>query len=453
MATNGGDQQRGHIVTYGVPGLIGWETGSGGWGPTNNYDIYCWKLDFAGYWSTVNAYPNSFCTLAHPQTGDYSDLAGAAPYSASADTAIAGIAIRSGSATSTTSNYGDPAPTLYESVYLTALAKGYHLGPTADQDNHYTTFGRNNRIRTVVLATQLKRDSILAAYRAMRFYASDDWNTEVTFTVNGHYMGSDFSTNSNSSVFVSVNDPDAPGDPNDNISKIELFYGTPGSNINATPAHSNTNSTTLSFNHPTIATNNYYYFAKITQVDGDMMWTAPIWVYRSTVPLPLDLTRFSAVADQGQVRLNWTTAQEINLDRFEIERSTDGSFFQQIGFVPSRHHSTSLPTDYDFYDAAPNHSINFYRLKQIGQDGNYRYSDVVAVRFSKPLISIVSINPNPVINWLNIKCVALESIQVTAGYLTVQGDRYINSTRRYRRAQIISQGIYPYFRQELISWN
>ena len=411
----------GHVVTYGVPGLIGWESGSGGWGSTNNYNIYCAKSDYTNFWPIVNSYPTAFCTLAHPQTGDFSDLAGAPAYSASADNAVTGVAVRSGSAFSTTTNYSDPAPTLYESVYLKLLAKGYHLGPTADQDNHYTTFGRTNHIRTVVLATALKKDSIMAAYKAMRFYASDDWNAKVTFTVNGNYMGSNITTITNSAVFVSVSDPDAPADPNDNISKIEIYSGEPGSGINATVLTSNTGSTTLNYTHNTIITKSYYYFAKITQVDGDIIWTSPVWVFRSTVPLPLTLINFDGKLSGKQVKLHWTTAQELNNDRFEIERSLDGINYQTVGSVPSKFHNSSMNIDYEFTDPLPINGTDFYRLKEVNMDGSFTYSIVIAIEFDNPLITIVGVNPNPVISQLNISCFANEATAVTCNFYNSEG--------------------------------
>lgn len=411
----------GHIVTYGVPKMIGWETGSGGWGSSSNYDTFCAKLSYANYWPIVNLYPNAFCTLAHPQSTDFSDLTGAAVYSASADSAIAGCAIRSGSATSTTTDYSDPAPTQYETYFMKALAKGYHLGPTADQDNHYTTFGRNNMIRTVVLARSLNRDSIIAAYKAMRFFASDDWNTQVTFTVNGNYMGSDFSTTANSAVYVSVTDPDLPGDPNDNVSKIEIYYGNPGSGINATILTSISNSNTLSYTHPTVATNTYYYYAKITQQDGDIMWTAPVWVYRSAIALPLDITRFEGQAIHKQVQLSWTTAQEFNNDYFEIERSADGMNYTPIGRVASLFHTSSTPTGYQFTDSLPFNGINFYRLKEVNISGSFAYSDVVPVKVNKPLLDFVNINPNPVSNTLTISCFANAATQASWSFYNSDG--------------------------------
>jgi hypothetical protein len=409
----------GHVVTYGVPGLIGWETGSGAWGSSNNYDIYCAKSDYTSLWPIVNSYSasNAFCTLAHPQPGDYSDLAGALPYSTVADNAIVGVAIRSGSAFSTTTDYSDPAPTLYEWYYLAALAKGYHVGPTADQDNHNTTFGRTSKIRTVVLAQALKRDSIIAAYRAMRFYASDDWNAQVTFTVNGNYMGSDISTNSNSSIFVSVSDPDV----GDNVDSIIVYSGSPGSGINATMLASSKGSSTLTYTHSTVQTNQYYYFAKIKQTDGDIIWTAPVWVYRNAVALPVTISKFEGHRVNKEVDLNWTTAQEINNDHFEIEHSLDGINYRSIGRVNSKLRNTSLPTDYTFSDLNPANGMNFYRLKQVNADSKFSYSDVVAIKFDNPVVDALTINPNPVGKTIHIVCDAIEATAATCNIYNSEG--------------------------------
>lgn len=414
----------GHVITYGVPSLVGWETGSGAWGSSSNYDIYCAKSDYASFWPIVNSYSTGFCTLAHPQSDDYSNLIGSGTsYSSVADNAIAGVAIRSGSAFSTTTNYTDPAPTLYEYYYLAALAKGYHLGPTADQDNHYTTFGRTSKIRTVVLARELNRDSIMAACKAMRFYASDDWNAQVTFTVNGNYMGSNFTTNNNSSIYVSVTDPDA----GDNVDSIIVYSGAPGSGINATMIASAKNSSVLNFTDVTFASTQYYYFIKIKQVDGDIIWTSPIWVYRNNVVLPINFTRFEGRRNNKQIDLNWTTSQENNNDHFEVERSADGINYRFIGSVNSKFHTTPLPTDYVFSDLQPLNGINFYRLKQVDADGKFYYSNIVAVKFDNPAVNIISVQPNPVLDQLQMICNAVENTVANVNIYNADG-RLVNTT-------------------------
>ena len=401
--------QGGHVVVYGVPLLIGWETGSGGWGSTSNYNILCAKGDFASFWPIVKSYPTAFCTLAHAQTNDYGNLLDGAAYDANTDSVITGIAIRSGNANSTTNSYTDPAATLYDTKFLKALAAGYHLGPTNDHDNHYTTFGRTNKGRTVVLATSLDRDSIMAAYKAIRFYASDDWNAQVSFTINGIVMGRDFTTGLNSSISVIVNDLDGATDP---VNKIEVFYGNPGSGINATLLTSNTGSNTLSYPHLTTINTSYYYFAKITQADGDIIWTSPIWVNRIAVVVPLELTKFTGIQQNELIRLNWLTENEINSDRFEIEHSVDGNNFEKIGTVASKYNNSTYAGSYDFNDLSPVKGMNFYRLKQFDKNGTFKYSNIVPVLFNYSIVKQVRINPNPVTSNLNIRLTVSENANI-----------------------------------------
>lgn len=411
----------GHVLAYGVPALVGWESGSGAWGTTNNYDIFCAKSDYTNFWSIINSYPTAFCTLAHPQSGDYGDLLGTASYSSAADNAIAGTAIRSGGAFSTTTDYSDVAATLYESKYFAGLAKGYHLGPAIDHDNHYTTFGRTCHGRTVVLANSLKRDSIMKAYRAMRFYASDDWNAEVNFTVNGNYMGSNFTTPSNSSIAVSINDISNNTGGADPINKIEVYYGVPGSGTAATILTSNTGTNTLNFTHTTASTNQFYYFVKITQTDGDIIWTSPIWILRNSVILPVELTRFSGKQNQHQIDVYWTTAQEINANNFEVERSFDGVNFDKIGTIQSRLHNSSTPTDYSFTDLNAKNGLNFYRLKQVDMNGNFTFSSIIAIDLNKPFITNIRVNPNPVITKAVIFFSAEKETAITLKIYTSEG--------------------------------
>jgi trimeric autotransporter adhesin len=404
----------GHVVTYGVPDLIGWETLTSP--PGNNYNRFCAKSDYTSFWPIVNAYAKGFCTLAHPSSGDYGDLTGAAPYSSTADAAIAGTAMRSGNAFSVTTNYSDPAPTLYEGVYMAALAKGYHLGPVMDHDNHYTTFGRTNQIRTVVLATVLHRDSILSAYKAGRFYASDDWNAKVTFTVNGNYMGSDITTGANASIYVSVADDDA----GDNVSSVQLYYGVPGSGSNATVLTSSTTAT-LNYIHTTTLGSKYYYYAKITQADGNIIWTSPVWVFRNAVTLPVELVSFTGRYANAACLLNWSTASETGNSHFVVERSADGRSFTAIGAVPSHYTGGNTLTAYTFTDGHPVNGHNFYRLQQVDKDGNYSYSAIVLVDATAAFVQGLKVNPNPVTSNLVAQFTAAGNELLTVKVYTAEG--------------------------------
>ncbi len=93
-------------------------------------------------------------------------------------------------------------------------------------------------------------------------------------------------------------------------------------------------------------------------------------------PLPVELVSFAALTSDEGVKLQWSTASEINNFGFDIEKSSDGNSFTKIGFVPGNGNSNS-PKNYEFTDRNANGFLR-YRLKQIDNDGAFTYSDVVS---------------------------------------------------------------------------
>lgn len=383
----------GHVVTYGVPNLIGWDTVAG----NPNYDIYCAKGDYVSYWNIVNSFPNAFCTLAHPETGDFNNLLLSPTFNPTADSVLIGTAIRSGSAFSTTDDYSDPPATSYELQYRRALAKGYHIGPAIDHDNHYTNFGRTLPGRTVVLAQQLHRDSILAAYKARRFYASDDWNTEVLFTINGSIMGSNIEIAGDPTIEIHVNDIDIL----DTTSKIQIYYGIPGSGIQPTVLSTTFYSNNFSFTHSIPLNSEYYYYAKITQTDGDILWTAPIWVKKTSFPLPIFEPYLKAELIQNNVQLSWILDGFFD---FELQHSIDGISFHSINYGKSE----LGQNEYQFIDQNAPAGIQYYRLQLKNIEGEIFYSKVLSVLVPSKDSHFV-LYPNPVRDILKINYYSFNS--------------------------------------------
>ena len=257
----------GHVIIYGVDKLIGWED--------NNFDVECPKSHYNDLWDILAEYPKAFATLAHPKNDDYEDLLNS-PYNKTADQVICGVAVMSGPAFAENTDYATAKPGNFVGYFRGMLAAGYHVGPTVDHDNHYLTFGRMASSRTVVLSPKLDRDSIIAAYREMRFYASTDWNAKVQFTLNGFPMGSRINTKVNATIKATVTDPDA----GDDVQSIKLMFGEPGSKVLSTVLTSASNTNTLSFSHNAAKGKIFYYYLEITQKDGDKIYTSPIWVHK-----------------------------------------------------------------------------------------------------------------------------------------------------------------------------
>jgi len=87
---------------------------------------------------------------------------------------------------------------------------------------------------------------------------------------------------------------------------------------------------------------------------------------------------------ENKIKLNWSTATEVNNYGFEIERQilkqvqNDSNGWEKIGFVQG-HGNSNSPKDYSFVDANPPAGNVAYRLKQLDADGSFHYSDVVSV--------------------------------------------------------------------------
>ena len=96
------------------------------------------------------------------------------------------------------------------------------------------------------------------------------------------------------------------------------------------------------------------------------------------IPLPVELTSFTAEAEDQRVILKWTTATELNNNGFEIQRRVDESDFATVGFVKGEGTATNQK-EYSYIDKDLVDGKYFYRLKQVDYNGTYEYSDVIEV--------------------------------------------------------------------------
>ncbi len=387
----------GHVVVYGngMDNLFGWESGSGGWGPSNNYDVYVAKNDYtgqAGLFKTINTYAaqNTFGSLAHPNLTDYNNLANA-PYNAAADSAITATAVESGPSASTNTTYSNPGSSMsYLWYYQTLLSKGYHLGPVIDHDNHKTTFGKTTFSRTAIVAPSLTKANIVAAMHDMHFYATQDCDTKVDFMVNARMMGSIFTDRYAPVLSVQLTDATT----STASAFIRVFFGQPSTGLLPVQIDSAIgDSHTFTDNNLANGATGYYYL-DITNGSSRMI-TAPVWYTRNDnngVILPVGLASFIAVKEVASVKLAWTTSQEVNTKEFVVERSLDGVRYEVLAMVAARGNST-VPLNYAAIDAHPVQGNNYYRLKTVDADGKTTLSNVVKLNFAKGFT--ISLSPNP----------------------------------------------------------
>ena len=124
------------------------------------------------------------------------------------------------------------------------------------------------------------------------------------------------------------------------------------------------------------------------------------WNSLNTSPLPVELSSFTASVNANNVNLNWKTATEVNNNGFEIQRAISGqkseiSNWEKIGFIKG-HGNSSSPKEYSFTDKNITGGTKFiYRLKQIDNDGAYKYSMEIEVEVVPSTYELSQNYPNP----------------------------------------------------------
>lgn len=109
--------------------------------------------------------------------------------------------------------------------------------------------------------------------------------------------------------------------------------------------------------------------------------------------LPLRFISIDAERDQAVVLVNWQTAQEYNVDHFEIERSAGNEPFRQIGTVSAL--NTGNGSSYAYTDRLPAPGTASYRIKGIDKDGKVTYSAVVVIGPNSNTGSFLRVLNNP----------------------------------------------------------
>ena len=252
MTWSGGSP--GHINTFNTPG---WQS--------RNQSQYSTKTatDLLNYYDTLASVPQSISQFNHPGTtfGDFYDFG---YHSESADNMVTLIEVGNGEGAIGSSGYFPS----YE-YYTRALDKGWHVAPTNNQDNHRGNWGDSNTGRTVVLADVLTAEGIYDALRNRRVYATEDNDLSILYTMNGALMGSILS---GSDVGATAEISVTISDPTDNaIGKVEVIVD---GGLSAASQQVTASSETVTFQ---LDHNYSYYYIKITQPDGDIAVTAPVW--------------------------------------------------------------------------------------------------------------------------------------------------------------------------------
>jgi len=119
----------------------------------------------------------------------------------------------------------------------------------------------------------------------------------------------------------------------------------------------------------------------------------------ASAPLPVTWLSFNAIQKNKQTLLQWKVANELNVSRYEVEYSVDGTNFTTLHSIPATV-NTSAEKTYEWQHAIPVAGNNYYRIRQVDMDRHYSVSKVVMIRIDNA--NSITITPNPASSYVII---------------------------------------------------
>jgi hypothetical protein len=267
----------GHLNIFNSPDLLGWEQNAKGElvadtrTPRNDYAALYTLMKSRGWIGQFN----------HPSwSGQF--IVGGVPlgYTLDGDEVMTLCEVVNSTAFSTNETETETRRSNFETACNKLLEAGYHVAFSSNQDNHCANWGASYTNRTAVLlpaGTPLTQASFIDALKARRVFATMDKGSQVVLTANGHLMGERF-TNSGA-LTLDVNFASSTGKA---VASVAIMEGVPGRKGTVTQL-SSTSTTTF-----TPSMGGHFYYAKLTQADGNILWSAPVWVTQvGTALVPL----------------------------------------------------------------------------------------------------------------------------------------------------------------------
>lgn len=155
--------------------------------------------------------------------------------------------------------------------------------------------------------------------------------------------------------------------------------------------------------------------------------------------LPVTLSEFKADLLNQSTRLSWTTSAENNNKGFNVERSSNGISFTNIGFVASQavDGNSKLPLHYLFEDRTMAAGRNYYRLQQVDKDGQTSYSDVKMVNKGDKSSFAAHLRSNPIVNDLSLSIYMQETSKVQIALINNSGAVVLSSDKLLEKGENI----------------
>jgi trimeric autotransporter adhesin len=255
----------GHINTFNTQGFV-----------SRNNTILNNKTNDAGmqaYYQLLKNTPGSISQFNHPGPtfGNFSNFA---YYDPQIDDMINLIEVGNGEGAVLSGGF-------FRSIdqYVLALDKGWHVAPTNNGDNHKKGWGTSNTCATVVYTNDFTMGGIYQAMRDRSVWATENRDLDVTYHLtdgtNTYSMGA-ILDNAPTSATITVTAKNInPGTATSNIASIQIRSNS-GKVVDEKKYAAGSSNITYTYSMTAPAPG--YYFAQITDNQGFIAVTAPIWL-------------------------------------------------------------------------------------------------------------------------------------------------------------------------------
>lgn len=393
------DKQLGHISTFNTPG---WQT-------RDQEAFTNVTAALENYYKVLTAVPGSVSQFNHPDDihGDFERFD---HYSPRYDAVVSLLEVA-----------GEDGVVDCE-YYDLALDKGWHVAPTNNQNNHNGQWGDASDARTVVLAKSLTEEALYAAMKDRRVYATQDSDLAIFYELNGTVMGSILPKSEEAEITVFLSDP-----TDEAIGNVEVV--TDGGAV-LVSEYVETPSQVLEL--PASGGRSYYYL-RITQPDGDVAVTAPVWMdgYDDIgIGSFISDTLTPARDEEIGLMVELYNDESVEFDLDALSLYADDKLVETVSKPGTVAAMDTL--DYTFYYAHPELGVTEFQVVATGSvNGESRtYEDTLSLSFRVPeqvkRISVDASHGNSGVDKLNrLKAIAAKvniAVDILDGELPENSD-------------------------------
>lgn len=158
------------------------------------------------------------------------------------------------------------------------------------------------------------------------------------------------------------------------------------------------------------------------------------FIFKPLLAAPLTIVNINATKERNVNKIEWQTVNEINCAGFHLQRSINGTDFSSIATQKTKAITgiSSASLWYNIIDDKPHDGVNYYRLKQIDNDGKVFYSKIVSVKNTSNNWATLNLFPNPVIDYLNIQIFANSIADINIEVLNSNAQKLVQAKQNIK---------------------